>query len=59
LVAAKSQRVLATKKKSKALTERMVPTPTQKTVERLMRRIWEFSEEIRARSIAEPSEAKE
>jgi beta-N-acetylhexosaminidase len=48
LIAEKSQRVLSAKKKSKALRTHMAPPPTQKTVERLTRKIWEFSEELRA-----------
>ncbi len=51
LVEKKSQRILDAKKKSKLLTTRMAPAPTQKTVERLTRAIWEFSEEVRANSI--------
>ncbi|MGC2109584.1 MAG: beta-N-acetylhexosaminidase [Candidatus Korobacteraceae bacterium] len=57
LIAEKAQRVLAVKKKSKALKARMAPAPTQKTVERLTRRIWEFSEEVRAHSISTPEVA--
>ncbi len=30
----------------------MAPAPTQKTVERLTRKIWEFSEEVRAYTLA-------
>ncbi len=48
LVAEKSGRVLAAKKKSKALKAPMTPAPTQKTVERLTRKISTFSEELRA-----------
>jgi beta-N-acetylhexosaminidase len=51
LVAEKSQRVLAAKNKSKELQTRMAAAPTQKTVERLTRKIWEFSEEVRAHSM--------
>ncbi|MGA2902950.1 MAG: beta-N-acetylhexosaminidase [Candidatus Korobacteraceae bacterium] len=51
LIAEKSQRVLNAKKKSKGLKPHMVPPPTQKTVERLTRKIWEFSEELRACSL--------
>ena len=29
----------------------MAPAPTQKTVERLTREIWEFSEELRAHTL--------
>jgi beta-N-acetylhexosaminidase len=52
LVADKSERVLAAKKKSKALKTRMAPAPTQKTIERLTRKIWKFDEELRVYSIA-------
>ena len=51
LVAEKHNRVLAAKKKSKAL-KRMPPPPAQKTLERLTRRIWEFSEELRVHSLS-------
>jgi len=50
LVAEKSRRILGMKKKSKTL-RRMPPPPAQKTRERLTRRIWEFSEELRAQSL--------
>ena len=50
LVAEKHKRVLAAKKKSKAL-KRMPPPPAQKTIERLTRRIWEFGEELRVHSL--------
>jgi beta-N-acetylhexosaminidase len=49
LVGEKSQRVLDAKKKSKALKIPMAPAPRQKTVERLTRKIWHFSEEVRLR----------
>jgi len=51
LVAEKSRRVLAAKRSSRPLKARMAPSPTQRTVDRLRRRIWEFSEEMRAQSI--------
>ncbi len=51
LVAEKSQRVLAAKKKSRALKARMAPAPSQKTVDRLRRKIWEFGEEVRASAL--------
>ncbi|MGB8885127.1 MAG: beta-N-acetylhexosaminidase [Candidatus Korobacteraceae bacterium] len=51
LLAEKSERVLAAKKKSKALKARMSSAPTQKTVERLTRKIWEFDEELRAHTL--------
>jgi beta-N-acetylhexosaminidase len=47
LVAEKSKHVLAAKKRSRALKS-MASPPTNKTVERLTRKIWEFSEELRA-----------
>ena len=52
LVAAKAKRVLVMKKKCKALKTDMAPAPKQKTVERLTRKIWQFSEELRMRSVA-------
>jgi hypothetical protein len=39
-------RVLAFKKRSSAL-KRKAPLPTQKKLERLSRRVWEFGEEVR------------
>ncbi len=48
LVCDKSRRVLAAKKKSPAMKGRMVPCPSAKTVEKLRRNMWEFSEEVRA-----------
>jgi beta-N-acetylhexosaminidase len=48
LVADKSKRILAAKKKSRALKTRMASPPTQKVIERLTRKIWKFSEELRA-----------
>ncbi len=48
LIAKKSRRVLTAKKKCRALKARMAAAPTQKTVDKLRRNIWEFSEEIRA-----------
>jgi beta-N-acetylhexosaminidase len=48
LVAEKSERVLAAKKKSKELNTRMAPAPTQEAIERLTRKIWKFDEELRA-----------
>jgi beta-N-acetylhexosaminidase len=49
LVGEKSRRVLDVKKKSKAIKTPMAPAPRQKTVERLTRKIWQFSEEVRLR----------
>jgi len=51
LIATKSRYVLAAKKQSRALKARMSPVPSQKRVDRLRREIWEFSEEVRARTI--------
>ncbi len=50
LVARKSERVLAMKKNCKALKKDIPPAPKQKTVERLTRRVWQFSEELRMRA---------
>jgi beta-N-acetylhexosaminidase len=52
LVTERSQRVLAVKKQSCALKARMSPVPSQKAVDRLRRSIWEFSEEVRARTLS-------
>ena len=52
LIAAKSQRVLTAKKHSRALQARMPPVPSQKTVDRLRRNMWEFGEEVRANTLA-------
>jgi beta-N-acetylhexosaminidase len=51
LIAEKSKRVHDAKKKSKALKTDMASPPKQKTVERLTRKIWQFSEEVRACSM--------
>jgi beta-N-acetylhexosaminidase len=55
LIAGKSERVLAAKKKSKVL-RRMPSPPAQKTIEKLTRRIWEFSEELRAHALQDSPE---
>jgi len=52
LVAGKSHRVLAAKGTSRALKARMSPAPSQKVVDRLRRRLWEFSEEVRAHKLS-------
>ena len=52
LVAEKSRSVLSAKKKSRALKARMAPASSQKTVDRLRRNLWEFSEEVRASMLA-------
>jgi beta-N-acetylhexosaminidase len=49
LVAEKSKRVLNAKKKSKAIKRPMSSPPSRKTVERLTRKVWQFSEELRLR----------
>ena len=48
LVCDKSRRVSAAKKKSPAMKGRMAPCPSARTVEKLRRNMWEFSEEVRA-----------
>ncbi len=57
LIAGKSRRVLAVKKKFQPLKARMAPVPTQETVDKLRREIWEFSEEVRLDSLS-PEEAQ-
>ena len=52
IIAEKSRKVLAAKKKSRALKSRMAAAPTRKTVDKLRRNIWEFSEEVRASKLA-------
>ena len=52
LVVERSRRVAAAKKQPTALKARMAPAPSPKTVDRLRRRIWEFSEEVRANALA-------
>jgi beta-N-acetylhexosaminidase len=47
LIATKSQRVLEFKRKSRALLSKTTPRPTPRTVDKLCRRIWEFTEEVR------------
>lgn len=51
IVAERSKRVLAAKRKSRAIKASTPKAPTLKTVERLTRRIWEFGEELRACSL--------
>ena len=51
LIAEKSERVLDAKKQAKLLNRRMAPPPTQKTVERITRKIWQFGEALRAISL--------
>jgi len=52
LISEKARRVLATTKKSQPLTSRMATAPSQKTVYRLRRNMWDFSEEVRAHALA-------
>ena len=47
LIAKKSRRVLEFKRESRSLLSRVVPRPTPRTVDKLCRRIWEFTEEVR------------
>jgi len=51
LVSQKAQRVLAAKKKSRALKAPVAAAPSEKTVDRLRREIWEFDEEVRANTL--------
>jgi beta-N-acetylhexosaminidase len=51
LIAEKSRKVLVTKKKSPALKSRMAAAPTRKTMDKLRRNIWEFSEEVRMHAL--------
>lgn len=53
LVADKSKRVLAMKKKAGPLKARMAPAPSQKTVDRLRRNLWEFAEEVRMNALSD------
>ena len=47
LIADKSSHVLAAKTKWREIKTRMAPAPTQKTVDRLRRQLWEFGEAVR------------
>ncbi len=47
LIVEKSKRVLDFKRKSPSLLTRSASRPTPKTVDKLCRRIWEFTEEVR------------
>ena len=58
LVGERANRVLAYKKKSGALKTRAAPRPTQRTIERLRRRVWEFTEEVRMTAMAGSEDAK-
>ena len=53
LIGEKAGKVLAFKKQSRELKARPAARPTQKVVDKLRRRIWEFTEEVRVRAIAE------
>ena len=53
LVGEKAKRVLEFKKDSPALHAHHVPRPTPRTVDRLCRHIWEFTEEVRLTAAAE------
>ncbi len=53
LVAAKSKRVLAMKKRAGPLKARTAPAPSQKTVDRLRRNMWEFAEELRMNALSD------
>ncbi len=50
LVGERSKRIIHTKERFKAL-RKMPDAPTRKTLERLTREIWKFSEELRARAM--------
>ena len=56
LIALKSKRIADFKGKSSEIRARMAQPPTAKTVEILRRRVWEFVEELRMRSIVQPEE---
>jgi beta-N-acetylhexosaminidase len=47
LVAERSAKVLTFKKKSPELKQKPAPKPTSKLVDKLRRRVWEFTEEVR------------
>jgi beta-N-acetylhexosaminidase len=53
LVADKARRVLAMKKKAGPLKTRMAPAPSQKTIDRLRRNVWEFAEEVWLNALSE------
>lgn len=55
LVAEKADRVAKAKKKAKAWKS-MPETPSTKTIEKLTRKIWEFSEELRAHALRDGAE---
>jgi len=47
LVTKKAKRVLDSKRKWRSLLARTAPRPTPRTIDKLCRRIWEFTEEVR------------
>ena len=56
LVASKAKRVADFKAKSTELQARMSPPPSPAKVDVLRRRVWEFTEELRANSMIAPEE---
>lgn len=52
LIAEKVARVQAFKKKSRELKAKSATAPTQTTVDKLRRRVWEFAEEVRLSGVA-------
>jgi beta-N-acetylhexosaminidase len=56
LVALKAKRVARFKAKSSVLHARMSPAPTPSKVNLLRRKVWEFTEELRANSLLAPEE---
>lgn len=56
LIALKAKRVAGFKAKSSEVRARLAPAPTAMTIEVLRRRVWEFVEELRMRSIIQPEE---
>jgi beta-N-acetylhexosaminidase len=54
LIAKRSQRVLQFKRQSRSLLTRIAARPTPRTVDKLCRRIWEFTEEVRLTTEATP-----
>lgn len=57
LIGAKAKRVAAFQARASELTARIAPAPTAKTVDTLRRRVWEFTEELRLRSLV-PNEER-
>jgi glycine cleavage system regulatory protein len=47
-----AERVLAMKKKQRKQLKQTAQAPSQKTIDRLRRKLWEFSEEIRLDAVA-------